>query len=144
MNNLTIKWIWQQADWPKFHWQDEFIQPLLRRIRLKQGLLLGKTGAIAEDMPLESALDNLLQNIIASSAIEGEQLNVQSVRSSLAKRIGLHLKPSYPTSKRLEGLAQMMWDAIYNLTTPLSMERLKQWHSWLLPEDTQALLYPVK
>ncbi|QMT60133.1 Fic family protein [Legionella sp. PC997] len=144
MNNTNIEWIWQLLDWPKFHWQDQLIQPLLREVRLKQGILIGKTGAIAADISLESALDTLLQNIIASSAIEGEQLNVQSVRSSLAKRIGLHLKQPYPTSERSEGLAQMMLDAIYNLKSPLSLERLMQWHKWLFPNNTQSILYPIQ
>lgn len=143
MSTHLIEWIWQQEDWPNVHWQDKDIQPLLRTIRLKQGILLGKTGAVSDDITLESALDTLLQNIIASSAIEGEQLNVQSVRSSLAKRIGLHLKQPYPTTERSEGLAQMMLDAIYNLDTPLSLERLKQWHQWLFPQDSKSL-YPVK
>ncbi|ASQ45871.1 Fic family protein [Legionella clemsonensis] len=144
MTHTSVKWIWQQTDWPHFYWQETVIQPLLREVRLTQGVLLGKTGAIVENVTLESALDTLLQNIIASSAIEGEQLNVQSVRSSLAKRIGLHLEKSYPTNKRSEGLAQMMLDAICNLDTPLSLARLLQWHQWLFPDDTISLLYPVK
>ena len=87
-----MNWIWQQADWPNFHWKDELIQPLLRQVRMQQGILLGKYGAIDEAVTIETALDTLLQNIITSSAIEGEQLNAQSVRSSLAKRIGVNLK----------------------------------------------------
>lgn len=143
MNDSQIKWIWQLVDWPKLHWQEQLIQPLLREVRLKQGVLIGKTGSVAENISLESALDTLLQNIIASSAIEGEQLNEHSVRSSLAKRIGLHLKQPYPTTERSEGLAQMMWDAINNLNTPLSLERLQQWHKWLFPEDEASKLYRV-
>ena len=143
MSNSSTKWIWQQKDWPKFHWQEESVQPLLRNVRLKQGILLGKTGAIVEEITLESALDTLLQNIIASSAIEGEQLNALSVRSSLAKRIGLHLKQPYPTSERSEGLAKMMLDAITNLNSPLSIERLLQWHRWLFPDDNRSI-YSIK
>ena len=143
MNTIQTKWIWQKADWPKFSWQETTIQPLLRAVRLKQGILLGKTGAVNDSITLESSLDTLLQNIIASSAIEGEQLNVQSVRSSLAKRIGLHLEQPYPTTKRSEGLAQMMLDAIYNLDTPLSLERLQQWHQWLFPDNSTSLIYAV-
>ncbi len=143
MNNNQLKWIWQLSDWPNFHWQDAIIQPLLRAIRLNQGVLIGKTGAITNDASVESALNTLLQNIIASSAIEGEQLNAQSVRSSLAKRIGFHLKQPYPTSDRSEGLAQIMCDAIYNLDTVLSLERLQQWHTWLFPNTTQSVLYSI-
>ena len=86
-----------------------------------------------------AALDSLLQNIITSSAIEGEQLNVQSVRSSLAKRIGLHLKQAYPVSERSEGLAQMMLDAIGNLAVPLTHERIFQWHRWLFPQAESSI-----
>ncbi len=127
---MYLTWIWQHPDWPTFHGQDETIQPLLRSLRLKQGILLGKTGAINPEVTLESALDILLQNIIASSAIEGEQLNSQSIRSSLAKR-GVCI------------LAQMMLDAISNLTTPLTLERMLQWHKWLFPDNQISLLYPI-
>ena len=139
MNGNALCWIWQQSDWPRFHWQDDHIQPLLRRVRLRQGILLGKTGAICREVTLETALDNLLQNIITSSAIEGEQLNVQSVRSSLAKRIGLNLNQSYPTTKRSEGLAQMMLDAISNLNTQMTLERLFEWHQWLFPSVEKSI-----
>ncbi len=143
MTDDDKKWIWQQDDWPDFYWQDEQILPLLRKCRLKQGILLGKAGAVSQRFSLEAALDALLQNIITSSAIEGEQLNAQSVRSSLAKRMGLHLKQNYPTSERSEGLAQMMMDAIMNLDTPLSLERLLQWHRWLFP-GIDASMYGIK
>ena len=107
-----VVWVWQQADWPKFHWQEAIIQPLLRAVRHKQGILFGKTGAINPSINLESCLNTLIDNIIASSAIEGEQLNAQSIRSSLAKRLGLQLKQPYSTSKRSEGLAKIMLDAM--------------------------------
>lgn len=137
--NSTKTWIWQQPDWPHFSWKHEHVHVLLRQVRLKQGVLLGKTGAICDEMTRENALDNLLQNIITSSAIEGEQLNVQSVRSSLAKQIGLKLNSTYPTSDRSEGLATMMLDAINNLDTPLTLGRLFQWHHWLFPNTTLSL-----
>jgi len=113
MNSSNLKWVWQQPDWPNLHWQDEKVQPLLRDVRLEQGVLLGKVGAMDGDVfNKKSALDTLLQNIITSSAIEGEQLNVQSVRSSLARRFGLKQMKSYPVSERSEGLVKIMFDAI--------------------------------
>lgn len=138
-----LKWIWQQSNWPNFIWQNELIQPLLRQLRLQQGVLLGKTGAISEMVSQEAALDILLQNIITSSAIEGEQLNAQSVRSSLAKRMGLNLKTSYPTTDRSEGLAQMMLDATSNLDSPLTLDRLFQWHRWLFP-NIESSIYQIQ
>ena len=80
------RWIWQQADWPHFHWQAEVLAPLLRGCQQAQGRLLGMAGAVAGDAQAQGELDTLLQNIITSSAIEGESLNVATVRSSLAVR----------------------------------------------------------
>jgi len=136
-------WIWQHNDWPNFYWQEDHIQPLLRQVRYQQGILTGKTGTISDTDNLKNALDTLLQNIISSSAIEGERLNVQSLRSSLAKRIGINLKQTWPTSERSEGLAQMMMDAISNLNAPLSTERLFLWHRWLFP-DVEKSLYAIQ
>lgn len=133
MSYHNTSWIWQQDEWPNFYWKDAQIQPLLRRVHVQQGMLLGKMDAIHDDRVIESELDNLLQSLITSFAIEGEQFNIQSVRSSLAKRIGLNLKQAYPVSDRSEGIAQMMLDAIGNLDAPLSLERLFQWHRWLFP-----------
>ena len=97
--NFTERWIWQSPDWTDFQWQDELVQPRLRDTRLKLGVLLGKASVTASRVSdssndgsfhdSEQSLDNLLANIIASSAIENEQLNVESVRSSLAKHLGL-------------------------------------------------------
>lgn len=137
--NDDSRWVWQQPDWPDFHWQEDIILPRLRSSRLKQGMLLGKIGAIGGELSQEAALDTLLANIITSSAIEGEKLNVQSVRSSLSKRFGLNQASTYPTSTRSEGLAKMMMDAINNLDTPLTPGRLFQWHEWLFPDVSTSL-----
>lgn len=86
------RWIWQQPDWPHFYWQAETLAPLLRDCQLAQGRLLGMVGAVASEVQAQDELDTLLQNIVTSSAIEGEQLNVASVRSSLARRLGVTAK----------------------------------------------------
>ena len=121
---LTTQWIWQQADWPNFTWQNKVIQPLLQSVRLKQGILLGRVGVVSSEQGATARLDTLLQNIISSSAIEGEALNVQAVRSSLAKRLGLDGESLYPTSDRSDGLAEIMLDAVTHLDQPLTRERL--------------------
>jgi Fic family protein len=133
--NSTKKWIWQSPSWTDFQWQDELVLPRLRDIRVKLGLLLGKASLTASNTSdcAEKSLDNILANIIASSAIENEQLNVESVRSSLAKHLGLSSEQSYPTSDRSEGLAAMMLDALQNQQAPLTTTRLFQWHEWLFP-----------
>lgn len=123
-------WIWQQADWPHFRWQDSEILPRLRHVQHRLGILIGNHSRLGNS---DQALDTLLANIISSSAIEGERLNAQSVRSSLARRLGSSQTQSYPVSERSEGLAAMMLDAIDNHEQPLSIERLYQWHRWLFP-----------
>ncbi len=125
-------WIWQQADWPHFRWQDSEILPRLRHAQRRLGMLIGSHSRLGNS---DQTLDTLLANIISSSAIEGERLNAQSVRSSLARRLGGSQTPSYPVSDRSEGLAAMMLDAIDNHEQPLTIERLYQWHRWLFPAN---------
>lgn len=132
------KWVWQQDDWPKFHWNDVIVQRRLRDVRLKQGILLGMAGADVEEHELNSTLDNLVGNIVSSSAIEGELLNVESVRSSLAKRMGIRLNSTYPSSTRSEGVAKIMMDVISNLQEQLTLDRLYQWHRWLFPDNEDS------
>ncbi|ARW83670.1 Fic family protein [Aeromonas salmonicida] len=123
-------WIWQQADWPHFRWQDSEILPRLRHVQRRLGILLGSHSRLGD---FDQTLDTLLASIIASSAIEGERLNAQSVRSSLARRLGGSQTQSYPVLERSEGLAAMMLDAIDNHEQPLTIERFYQWHRWLFP-----------
>ncbi len=125
-------WIWQQADWPHFRWRDSEILPRLRQVQRRQGILIGSHSRLGNP---DQTLDTLLANIISSSAIEGERLNAQSVRSSLARRLGSSQTQSYPVSDRSEGLAAMMLDAIDNHEQPLTIERLYQWHRWLFPAN---------
>lgn len=136
------RWIWQRADWPRFRWDEEQVQPLLREAHTNLGVLLGRAGTVGEDLDAATALDALLQNIITSSAIEGESLNAASVRSSLARRLGIALDDELAssTSARTEGLAELMIDAVQNTQVPLSLERLLKWHRWLFPDDEPRLI----
>lgn len=137
MNDPT--WIWQHSDWPAFRWQDEVVAPLLRACQLAQGRLMGAASAVDADLGARSELDALLQNIVASSAIEGELLDVGSVRSSLARRLGLHDEVPGRRSARSEGLAELMLDATRNYRVPLDLPRLLHWHTFLFPADGNVL-----
>ena len=134
-------WIWQQPNWPHFSWQADTLAPLLRACSHAQGRLLGMLGAVGNDTEVQSSLDALLQNIITSSAIEGEQLNVGSVRSSLARRLGLNEEGH--TTSRSEGLAELLLDAIGGYQQPLDLQRLCKWHGWLFPSDEHLLTPPL-
>ena len=130
------QWIWQQSGWPDVHWQEEFVLPLLRQLQRKTGVLVGRSEVQDED---RQTLDALLANILASSAIEDERLNAHSVRSSLARRLGVDEDTPFPVSERSEGVASIVMDAIDNRQLPLSLERLNQWHHWLFPHDPWAV-----
>lgn len=132
---MTAHWIWQQPDWPDFNWQAERLAPLLRECVQMQGRLLGMAGSVGDSMSAQSELDALLQNIVTSSAIEGEQLNVGSVRSSLARHLGLEWIDRDSVSQRSEGLAQLMLDATHGFDEPLTLARLLEWHTWLFPAE---------
>ncbi|MGB7388938.1 MAG: Fic family protein [Pseudomonas neustonica] len=134
-------WIWQQPDWPRFTWQAEPLAPLLRACTQAQGRLIGMLGAVGNDTEAQSSLDAMLQNIITSSAIEGEQLNIGSVRSSLAKRLGVSEEGR--TTARSEGLAQLLLDATQAHQQPLDLERLYAWHRWLFPNDDSLMARPL-
>ena len=134
-------WIWQQPDWPRFTWQAEPLAPLLRACTQAQGRLIGMLGAVGNDTEAQSSLDAMLQNIITSSAIEGEQLNIGSVRSSLVKRLGVSEEGR--TTARSEGLAQLLLDATQAHQQPLDLERLYAWHRWLFPNDDSLMARPL-
>ncbi|MNO76866.1 Adenosine monophosphate-protein transferase SoFic [compost metagenome] len=132
-------WIWQQPDWPSFTWNAERLAPLLRECVQAQGRLTGMVSSVGNSLSAQSELDALLQNIVTSSAIEGEQLNVGSVRSSLARRLGLEQLDGNHVSQRSEGLAQLMLDATQHFAEPLTLERLLGWHEWLFPDQDTDL-----
>jgi Fic family protein len=139
-----LHWIWQHPQWPRFDWQAEALAPLLRRVTLAQGELLGRARGSDPTVQAQFSLDAMLQNIVNSSAIEGERLNVDSVRSSLARRLGLQADPASPPDDRGDGLARILWDAIHNLDAPLSEARLLQWHEWLFAGDAGLFGHEIR
>jgi Fic family protein len=142
MTDHISTWIWQHPGWPNFTWQVAEVQPRVRACWRDLGILLGRAGALTftddQDAEARATLDTLLQNIVTSSAIEGERLNVAPVRSSLARRLGVEA-PEVATSPRSEGLAELMLDTTFKPDTPLDAERLFHWHRWLFPEADAAL-----
>ena len=138
----SAKWIWQHPKWPAFSWDVETLAPLLRACTQAQGQLLGMMGASGAGANVERELDALLQNVITSSAIEGEQLNVESVRSSLAKRLGL--ASDERVTARSEGLAELMLDATQQHDGPLTSERLMHWHRLLFPDTSVLTARPIQ
>jgi len=138
--NKSAKWIWQQPGWPEFVWQEKALAPLLREIHKLQGKLLGNTELVTSTENLQSELDALLQNAINTSAIEGEELDVNSVRSSLAKRLGLKQAGLPPGTPQTDGIADLLLDATHHADVELTQKRLYEWHQKLFPENVPRLV----
>jgi len=105
----------------------------LADVRHKQGRLLGRMEGFGFHLRREASLDTLTRDIVKSSAIEGETLNPVEVRSSIARRLGLDIAGLIPTSRNVDGVVEMMLDATQNFSTPLTKERLFDWHAALFP-----------
>lgn len=138
---LLPDWIWQHPNWPSFTWQAETLAPLLRACAKAQGQLLGLAGTFDSDSSNQEALDALLQNILTTSAIEGETLNVSSVRSSLARRLGLD--DTGVVDLRSESMAELMLEATRQPDLQLTMHRLLHWHELIFAADTRLASHAI-
>ena len=129
------RWIWQRPEWPALTFDAQRIQPLLAAARTAQGVLLGKAQAIGLEGLQPHVRDSLTQEALTTSAIEGEKLDAESVRSSVARRLGLDTSgaPLREGRRHIEGLIDVLQDATLNTESSLTLERLCQWHGALFP-----------
>lgn len=132
-------WIYEQSDWPHFKWNAETFAYKLADVRYRQGLLLGKMAGIGFDLKQEASLKTLTSDIVTSSAIEGELLNREEVRSSIARRLGIDIAGLVPASRNIDGFVEMMIDATHNFSRDLTEERLFAWHSALFPTGRSGM-----
>lgn len=119
--------------WPGFSWDAAAILPALGRARHKQGLLLGRMRHLGFDLQAEAAVEVLTSDVVRSSAIEGERLDAEAVRSSIARRLGIPRAGSRRASRDVEGIVEVMLDATRNAAQPMTAERLCGWHAALFP-----------
>lgn len=129
------RWIWQLPEWPSLVVDAQQIQTLLAAARRSQGLLLGKAEMIGLEGLQPHIRDSLTQEALTTSAIEGEKLDAESVRSSVARRLGLDTSgaPTAEGKRNIEGLIDVLQDATLNTDSPLTLERLCSWHGALFP-----------
>ena len=132
-------YIWQRFGWPEFTWDDRRLLEPLAAARLKQGRLLGSMAQLGFDLKLEAQLEALTEDVIKSSEIEGETFDRDSVRSSIARRLGLPQAAVAPADRRTEGVVEMMLDATTNYAEPLTKERLFAWQAALFPTGYSGL-----
>ena len=126
-------YIWEQPEWPDLTWDEGRLLEPLAAARLKQGRLLGSMARLGFDLKLEAQLEALTEDIIKSSEIEGEVLDRDSVRSSIARRLGVPAAAVVPADRRTEGVVEMMLDATENYEALLTPERLFGWQAALFP-----------
>ena len=126
-------YIWERPEWPNLTWDDGRLLEPLAAARLKQGRLLGSMARLGFDLKLEAQLEALTEDVVKSSEIEGEVLDRDSVRSSIARRIGVPAAAVVPAGRRTEGVVEMMLDATENYEAVLTPERLFGWQASLFP-----------
>jgi Fic family protein len=126
-------YIYQKKEWPTFYWDDKVIGPLLASVRYKQGMLLGKMLTFGFKLQKEATLNVLTLEVIKSSEIEGEILNAEQVRFSIARRLGMDIGGLTPSDRNVDGVVDMMLDAIEKFDQLLTNERLFGWHAALFP-----------
>jgi Fic family protein len=128
-----MRYIHQLPGWPHLKWDDARLMPLLADIRHRQGRLLGQMEGLGFSVRSETSLATLTSDVVGSSAIEGEKLNVGEVRSSIARRLGIEYAGAAVASRNVEGIVEMMLDATRRFREPLTPERLFGWHCSLFP-----------
>ncbi|MEA3505409.1 MAG: Fic family protein [Bacteroidota bacterium] len=126
-------YIHQKDDWPNFIWEsDEFVN-LLSEARNLQGRLIGRMESLGFDLRDEALLETLTLDVLKSAEIEGEFLNPEQVRSSIAQRLGMELAGAVMSDRNVDGMVEMMIDATHNCFEPLTADRLFDWHAALFP-----------
>lgn len=132
------EYIWQTKEWPNVTWEPEALLMPLGECRLWQGKLLSKVGGLGFNLEHQAQAEILVEETIKTSAIEGEQLDIQSVRSSVARKLGLP-SAGLPFDRRVDDLVSVLIDATQNYDSPLSFERLWGWQAALFPTGYSGL-----
>jgi Fic family protein len=127
------KYIYQRENWTDFIWNTRKINELLGEVKYLQGKLNGIMSTIGFSQKEETLLNTFTFDILKSSEIEGEILNYDQVRSSIARRLGLNVAGLVPSARNIEGVVEMMLDATQHYEQPLTEERLFGWHNALFP-----------
>lgn len=134
-----IMYIYQKSDWPNFTWNQVEVAEKLAQVKYKQGYLLGRMQSIGFNLKAEASLRALTQEVLKSSEIEGEMLNPDQVRSSIARRLGMDIAGLVPSDRNVDGVVEMMLDATQNYDQPLTSERLFGWQASLFPAGRSGL-----
>ena len=133
MNSGDYTYIWQASDWPSWRYDLAALVGPLAEVSRAQGLLMGRLADVGMALRDQASLAVLTEDVVKTSEIEGEQLNVESVRSSIARRLGVDIGALAPVDRHVEGVVEMVLDATANRDAPVSRKRLFGWHAALFP-----------
>ncbi len=137
------QYIHQLADWPNLIWKQERLRKHLSDVHRSQGKLMGRMEAVGFALRSEAVLKTLTQDVLKSSEIEGELLNSDQVRSSIARRLGMEIAGLIPSDRDVDGVVEMMLDATQHFEKPLTDERLFGWQHALFPTGRTGM-YKIK
>jgi len=132
-------YIHQRADWPQFRWEHDQIAARLVDVRHRQGRLIGRMEGLGFSLRTEAVLNTLTEDVLKSSEIEGETLDRDQVRSSIARRLGIDIGGLKPADRDVEGVVEMMLDGTQNYDKPLTGRRLFDWHAALFPTGRSGM-----
>jgi len=132
-------YIHEDKAWPNFYWDNKHLTELLASVRHRQGRLIGRMEALGFDLRAEAVLHTLTEDVLKSSEIEGEMLDKEQVRSSVARRLGMDIAGLTPSDRHVDGVVEMMLDATQNYDKPLTNMRLFAWHAALFPTAHSGL-----
>jgi Fic family protein len=132
-------YIHELSDWPHFTWDRDRLAEPLANIRHRQGRLLGHMEALGFNLRQEATLETLTADVIKTSEIEGEKLDTEQVRSSIARHLGVDIGALKKADRNVDGIVEMMLDATRNYNQPLTPERLFGWQASLFPSGRSGL-----
>jgi Fic family protein len=132
-------YIHELHDWPRFDWNRERLAEPLAAVRHRQGRLIGRMEALGFNLRQEAVLQTLTADVLKSSEIEGEKLDAEQVRSSIARRLGMDIGALKHADRNVEGMVEMMLDATRHYDQPLTAERLFSWHASLFPTGRSGM-----
>ena len=134
------RYIYQYDQWPDFTWDDKEINGILGKVRHLQGKILGQMEALGFSIKKEALLSTLTLDVLKSSEIEGELLNYEQVRSSIARKLGLDYAGMVHSDRDVDAVVEMILDATQKYNEPLDEERLFGWHAALFPTGWSGML----
>ncbi len=134
-----MEYIYDRKNWPELAWSQEYLTGQLAGVRHRQGRFIGRMEGLGFSLRNEAVLQTLTEDVLKTSEIEGEKLDKEQVRSSVARKLGLDIGGLPSVDRHVDGLVEMMLDATGHYAEPLTQERLFAWHSALFPTGSSGM-----